>query len=92
LGKFQLDKLYTHICALSLFIDNWSTDISNLRDDLKMENGVLARYFQELGCVVKAPTDSERVKLKINKNVAKASRVAKLRLPLQFPKVSKRRV
>jgi DNA-directed RNA polymerase I subunit RPA49 len=91
LGKFQLDKLYTHICALSLFVDNWSTEISNLRDDLKMENGVLARYFQELGCVVKAPSETERVKLKINKNVAKASRVAKLRLPLQFPKASRRR-
>jgi DNA-directed RNA polymerase I subunit RPA49 len=92
LGKFQLDKLYTHICALSLFVDNWSTHITDLKNDLKMDTAVLAKYYQELGCVVRAPSEPERAKMKITKEAAKASRIAKLRLPLQFPKVSRRRV
>lgn len=37
LGKWQQDNLYTHICALSLYIDGWTTNASNLKDDLKLE-------------------------------------------------------
>lgn len=91
LGKFHMDRLYTHICALSLYIDGWSTHLSDLRDDLRLDAKRLQQYCQELGCVVKPPTETERTKFKIPKAMATVARIARLRLPLVFPKVSRRR-
>ena len=46
----------------------------------------LVQYFRELGCKVEVPTESERMKMKIIKAEAPVHRLAKLRLPLDFPK------
>ncbi|GAB7362429.1 hypothetical protein MBLNU230_g2751t1 [Neophaeotheca triangularis] len=86
LSKWHMDNLYTHICALSLFIDGWTTNTTNLKEDLRFENRQIAQYFNELGCKVSAPTESEREKLKLSKSAANATRIAKLKLPLDFPK------
>lgn len=86
LGKWQLENLYTHICALSLYVDGWTTNTQNLKDDLKMEQKQLSQYFTELGAKVAAPTETERNRLGIGKAEGAVMRTAKLKLPLEFPK------
>ena len=86
LSKWHMDNLHTHMCALSLYIDGWATDISNLKDDLKMETRQISRYFTELGCHVARPTATETAARGLKKTEASATRIAKLKLPLEFPK------
>ena len=38
LNKWALDNLTTHICALTLLIDNYEVDMYDIREDLKLEN------------------------------------------------------
>ena len=47
----------------------------------------MQKYFQELGCAVAPPTETERAKLKITKAEGVGHRIARLRLPLVFPKM-----
>lgn len=86
LNKWHQDYFYTHMCALSLYIDHYVTDISNLKDDLRLENKQVGQYFHELGCRVAPPTEKERENRKLSKAQAAATRIAKLKLPLDFPK------
>ncbi|TKA63253.1 hypothetical protein B0A55_11597 [Friedmanniomyces simplex] len=86
LPKWHLENLYTHVCALSLYIDDWRTNTTHLREDLKMENKQLSLYFAELGAKVGAPTEREREEGRWSKAQAGAMRVARLKLPLEFPK------
>lgn len=87
LGKWQLDNLCTHICALSLYVDGWQTDTTNLKDDLKLETKVISQYFSELGCKISAPNEGDKTRLKLGKAQAAVTKMAKLKLPLEFPKV-----
>ena len=91
LPKWHMDNLYTHMCALSLFVDGWTTDTSNLKDDLKMENKQITQYFHELGCKVGALTERERENRKLGKAQAAVVKMASLKLPLEFPKQRVRR-
>lgn len=86
LNKWHQDYLYTHMCALSLYIDHYVTDISNLKDDLRLENRQVGQYFHELGCRVGPPTEKERETRGMSKAQAAATRIAKLKLPLDFPR------
>lgn len=85
--KWHVDNLITHIAALSLIVDNFETDTHDLREDLRLDAKQMGQYFHEIGCRVGAPTEAERLKLKITKAEAASHRVARLRLPLEFPKV-----
>jgi DNA-directed RNA polymerase I subunit RPA49 len=87
LPKWHLDNLCTHICALSLLVDGWSTSTADLKDDLRLENKVIGQYFAELGCRLGSPTEKERAVWGLNKAVAATVKVARLKLPLEFPKV-----
>ncbi|KAK5001236.1 DNA-directed RNA polymerase I subunit rpa49 [Elasticomyces elasticus] len=88
LNKWHVDNLMTHIAALSLYIDDWATDTTNLKDDLRLDNKQMNQYFHELGCRVQSLTDKERESLKIASKAAAAQhRIAKLKIPLDFPKV-----
>ncbi|KAI4797255.1 RNA polymerase I associated factor, A49-like protein [Aureobasidium sp. EXF-8845] len=88
LNKWHMDNLITHMAAISLFIDGYKTDTHDLREDLRLENKQMSQYFMELGCKVNNPTEKEQADFKIpNKAVAAQRRVAKLKLPLDFPKV-----
>lgn len=47
----------------------------------------MSQYFMELGCRVANPTEREQTEFKMpNKAVAAQRRIAKLKLPLDFPK------
>ncbi|KAL1296512.1 hypothetical protein AAFC00_000021 [Neodothiora populina] len=89
LNKWHLDNITTHMAAVSLYIDNWRTDTFDLREDLRLENKQMSQYFLELGCRVAAPTEREQTELKMpsgSKAIVATRRVAKLKLPLEFPK------
>ena len=47
----------------------------------------IKQYFSELGCRVTAPTQTEQTKWKLTKAESANHFIAKLRLPLVFPKI-----
>lgn len=87
LGKWQMDNLSTHICALALFADHWETDVWHLKEDMKLDLKELSQYFMELGARIHKITESERTRRNMTKAQAAATRMAKLKIPLEFPKV-----
>lgn len=68
-----------------------ATDPSDLRDDLRLDNTTATQYFRELGCRIDKPRETEFAKwgIKGGKAEAAARRVARLRVPVEFPKVSR---
>lgn len=78
--KFHTDLIATHCCALSAIIDNFETEPRDLREDLRLDQRAIAQYFAEIGA---------RMGQVKKAGEAKAQPVAKLALPLQFPKMSR---
>ncbi|KAF4123166.1 hypothetical protein GMORB2_6714 [Geosmithia morbida] len=75
--KFHVDTLMTHCCAFACIVDNYEVDTQNLRDDLRVDQKTINQYFHEIG---------GRVKPVSNKAEGRTVHVAKLALPLDFPK------
>ncbi|KAI9826649.1 MAG: DNA-directed RNA polymerase I subunit rpa49 [Thelocarpon impressellum] len=87
LNKWQLTNLYTHTAAIALTVDGYEVDMYDLKEDLKLENKDMIKYFKELGCRVGPLTDAEKRKAGVaTKAEAAAHKVARLKLPLEFPK------
>ena len=86
-NKWYHDNLITHILALTLVLDNFVTDSHDIREDLKLETKNISKYYAELGCTVALPTEAERLVLNPKKTESITHRLAKLRLPLVFPKM-----
>ncbi|KAL8867776.1 MAG: hypothetical protein Q9174_005442, partial [Haloplaca sp. 1 TL-2023] len=86
-NRWQLDNIITHLCALAITIDDFTTDVHDLREDLKLENKAFRTYFREIGAKVGPPLETERARMKIGKAEASSHQLAKLRLPLEFPKM-----
>lgn len=95
LPRWNIDNLITHACAAALIVDDFEVDVNDLREDFKLENREIKQYFAELGCKLKAPSDTDRNKLKITKAESNNHFIAQLKLPLKFPQLrtgpSKRR-
>ena len=105
MSKNEVTLLHTTICALTLHIppqpgkdgnggntaNELATDPSDLGDDLRLDNNTISHYFRELGCRVDKPRESEFAKwnVKGGKAEAAARRVARLRVPVEFPRVSR---
>jgi DNA-directed RNA polymerase I subunit RPA49 len=68
-----------------------ATDPADLRDDLRLDSNTVQQYFRELGCRIDRPRESEYAKwnIKGGRAEANARRVARLRIPVEFPKVSR---
>ncbi|KAI9040250.1 DNA-directed RNA polymerase I subunit RPA49 [Aspergillus affinis] len=68
-----------------------ATDPSDLRDDLRVDSPTIMQYFRELGCRVDKPRETEFAKwnIKGGKAEAAARRVARLKVPVEFPRVSR---
>ncbi|KAH7393442.1 RNA polymerase I associated factor, A49-like protein [Cadophora sp. MPI-SDFR-AT-0126] len=86
--SFGADLIRTHLCALACIVDNYEVNIFDLQEDLKLETKDMSRYFMEIGAKIAVLGEVERKKLGLEKAVAAQRRVAKLKLPLEFPKVS----
>ncbi len=89
LNSWHLDNLITHICALAITVDpeKFMTDVYDIREDLKLDNKKVRMYFKEIGCRIAAPTEGERTRWRLGKTETASHQVAKLRLPLEFPKM-----
>jgi DNA-directed RNA polymerase I subunit RPA49 len=85
--KYQTDLLITHACALALIVDNFEVDMYDLREDLHLEVKEMSQYFQEIGAKVTPANEVERKRLNLDKAAAAQRKFAKLRLPLEFPKL-----
>lgn len=75
--KFHIDLLMTHCCVFACIIDNFEVDTQNLRDDLKIDQKTMNQYFHEIGGRIKPVVDKEK-KTTVH--------MARLALPLEFPK------
>lgn len=85
-NKLHHDKLSMYICALALIVDNSDVDMHDLREDLRLDSKEMAQYFRELGCTISLPTEPERRRMKIPHVGMAIHKMARLRLPLEFPK------
>jgi DNA-directed RNA polymerase I subunit RPA49 len=83
---WEIDNLIAHIAALALIVDNYSTDPFDLVQDLNLEPNKMYAYYMELGCKVTPMKAREREVQNLKPNDAKARKVARLELPLEFPK------
>ncbi|KAI9679058.1 MAG: DNA-directed RNA polymerase I subunit rpa49 [Trizodia sp. TS-e1964] len=86
LDKWHVDYLITHMAALCLIIDNFEVDIYDLKEDLNLKLTEMSKYFAEIGCKVVAISDAEKSRRHMTKAEALAHRMARLKLPLEFPK------
>lgn len=85
--KRHVDNLITHLAVLSLIVDDFESDTFDLREDLGLKPMEMRKYFQEIGAKLLAPTERERTKMNISKPEASTHVIARLTLPLQFPKL-----
>ncbi|PWA80556.1 DNA binding,DNA-directed RNA polymerase [Artemisia annua] len=68
--------LISYVLVLTLFVDNFKTEFSDIAEDLRMATGALRPYFEFLGC-----------KFTRENNIT----LATLPAPLKFPEVRMRR-
>lgn len=85
---FKVDLLMTHLAALACLVDNFEVDLWDLRHDLKLEAKPMEQYFKEIGAKIRAFPDAMRKQMGLEKSAVAQRRIAKLSLPLEFPKVS----
>jgi len=77
-------KLQLHILVACLVIQKCQLDLSELREDLKLKPEQISSFARELGCVVEA-----RRKIPRPGEKASMSKIAILKVPLQFPEPRK---
>lgn len=78
MSKYHIQLLRTYCCALASILANYEFETSLLRQDMGLEEKQFALYFKEIGGRITYPAGKEKgTKLQ----------VAKLALPLEFPKV-----
>lgn len=87
MSKFKSDLLITHACALACLVDNYEVDLYDLQLDLKLETKEMTQYFKEIGARVVGLPEARRKALDLDKATAAQRRTAKLKLPLDFPRV-----
>ncbi|KAF2861943.1 hypothetical protein K470DRAFT_256479 [Piedraia hortae CBS 480.64] len=86
LPKWNFEKLRIWICALALRAEGFVVWTGELRDDLRVSDEEITKFFRELGCKVAAPTLKELGEVGLSKAQGLGMRVARLRVPLVFPK------
>lgn len=83
--RHSADLLITHLCAMAMIVDNYEVEMWDLKDDLKLEIAPMAQYFKEIGAKVVVLPEGMRKALGIEKAAAAQRRVARLKIPLEFP-------
>jgi DNA-directed RNA polymerase I subunit RPA49 len=86
-SKYQSDLLTTHICALACLVDNYTVDMYDLQLDLRMELKPMSQFFHEIGAKTTALPEGYRKELGLDKAGAAQRKLARLKLPLDFPKI-----
>ncbi|KAH9215688.1 RNA polymerase I associated factor, A49-like protein [Leptodontidium sp. 2 PMI_412] len=86
--SFGVNLIRTHLCALACIVDNYEVNIFDLQGDLKLDTKQMSQFFMEIGAKIGALGEVERKRLGLEKAAAAQRKIAKLKLPLEFPKVS----
>lgn len=77
INSFHEALILTHLFAFASIIDNFELEIEHLREDLGIDREKFSQHFSEIG---------GRVMQAKERGTGKTVRVARLALPLQFPK------
>jgi len=86
MSRHNSDLLITHICAIALVLENYELDTWDLKEDLKLELNPMCQYFKEVGAKVGSVTETFRKQAGLDKANAGQRRLARLKIPLEFPK------
>lgn len=78
--KIHVDLLITHCCVFASMIDNFDVNTLDLREDLRLEPKEMNQYFAEIGARTRKAKNGDRTE-----------NMAKLALPLVFPKIRQHR-
>jgi DNA-directed RNA polymerase I subunit RPA49 len=89
MNTWEVDNLITHLSAMSLYIDGWESDTTDLKDDIRMDINKLLPYFRELGCRTGGLSEKDRNSRNLTADRARPRRMAKLLIPLEFPQLSR---
>ncbi|EPX73855.1 DNA-directed RNA polymerase I complex subunit Rpa49 [Schizosaccharomyces octosporus yFS286] len=82
----QVDRIMCYIIVLYLIVDNYSTDILTLANDLNIKVMKANELFKTVGCRIMAYSETQRMALGLNKTEAKSHKRAVLKVPLEFPR------
>lgn len=85
MSRHSADLLITHLCAIAMVVDNFEVDIWDLKDDLKLEVAGMTLYFKEIGAKIVAFPEGMRKAMKMEKAAASQRKLARLKIPLEFP-------
>jgi DNA-directed RNA polymerase I subunit RPA49 len=88
MNKQMSDSLIMHLCAMAFMVDGADVDTWDLKEDLKLETKQITIYFAQIGAKIASLGEVERKKLGLEKAAAAQRKVAKLKAPLTYPKVS----
>lgn len=78
--KQHVDLLATHCAAFACILDNFETNTWDLKEDLGLDQKQMTQYFMEIGATMKKVKAEGRM-----------DSIARLRLPLVFPKIRQMR-
>ncbi|KAJ0108608.1 hypothetical protein J7T55_015042 [Diaporthe amygdali] len=78
--KQHVDLLATHCCAFACILDNFETNTWDLKEDLGLEQKQMNQYFMEIGATIKKAKAEGRMDC-----------IARLKIPLVFPKIRQMR-
>ncbi|KKY33819.1 putative rna polymerase i-like protein [Diaporthe ampelina] len=78
--KQHIDLLATHCCVFACILDNFETNTWDLKEDLGLDQKQMTQYFMEIGATIK------KVKAEGRQDC-----IARLKLPLVFPKLRQMR-
>ncbi|KAL2282742.1 hypothetical protein FJTKL_10364 [Diaporthe vaccinii] len=78
--KQHVDLLATHCAAFACILDNFETNTWDLKEDLGLDQKQMTQYFMEIGAMMKKVKAEGRM-----------DSIARLRLPLVFPKIRQMR-
>lgn len=76
LSDEKIDLLISYVLVLTLYVDDFRTDVDDIAKDLRMRPVPLRPHFENLGCKISHP----------NKSM-----LATLPVPLKFPMPKQRR-
>ncbi len=88
MNKQMSDSLIMYLCAMAFMVDGAGVDTWDLKEDLKLETKQITIYFTQIGAKIASLGEVERKKMGLEKAAAAQRRVAKLKAPLTYPKVS----
>jgi len=94
--SFMELKLLSYLLIFVLKIDNYSTDVDSIAQDLGMGKIKVQELFKSVGCQLLVPSITDREKLVASglaSSVTEAAKMKKacLKVPLEFPKERKGR-